>query len=160
MENLRSHLHGEEVKIAFLKDKLEVYEALVRMCLSSGADGGVKECFAYIEQAKSRSLADLIAFRAQNIPAPTRRNQALVERVGALREELNWLTRALQIAGEPGRQPAACADREAPPRRARLRAAAGRGDGQSALRRRGVRGHPRRGSVGIEAIRSVLDEMR
>ena len=33
LENLRSHLKAEEMKIAFLKDKLEVYEALVRMCL-------------------------------------------------------------------------------------------------------------------------------
>ena len=36
LENLRSHLKAEEMKIAFLKDKLEVYEALVRMCLGSG----------------------------------------------------------------------------------------------------------------------------
>ena len=34
LENLRSHLKAEEMKIAFLKDKLEVYEALVRMCLA------------------------------------------------------------------------------------------------------------------------------
>jgi tetratricopeptide (TPR) repeat protein len=37
LENLRSHLKAEEMKIAFLKDKLAVYEALVRMCLSRGA---------------------------------------------------------------------------------------------------------------------------
>ena len=36
LENLRSHLKAEEMKIAFLKDKLEVYEALVRMCLGRG----------------------------------------------------------------------------------------------------------------------------
>ena len=36
LENLRSHLKAEEMKIAFLKDKLEVYEALVRMCLARG----------------------------------------------------------------------------------------------------------------------------
>ena len=35
LENLRSHLKAEEMKIAFLKDKLEVYEALVRMCLAA-----------------------------------------------------------------------------------------------------------------------------
>ena len=28
------------MKIAFLKDKLEVYEALVRMCLGPGPDAG------------------------------------------------------------------------------------------------------------------------
>jgi len=36
LENLRSHLKAEETKIAFLKDKLAVYEALVRMCLRNG----------------------------------------------------------------------------------------------------------------------------
>ena len=71
MESLRSHLHGEETKIAFLKDKLEVYEALVRMCLAGGdARATGKRRLSYIEQAKSRSLADLIAFRAQDLPAP------------------------------------------------------------------------------------------
>ena len=159
MENLRSHLHGEEVKIAFLKDKLEVYEALVRMCLENGsAEDGVNEAFAYIEQAKSRSLADLIAFRAQSLPAPARRNQALVDRVGSLREELNWLTRALQTEENQANNQRRVRDREAPPVRARLRTAAGRDHGQSPGRGRGVRGDSRRGLHRSEAIRSVLDE--
>src|SRR5439155_20688105 len=70
LENLRSHLKAEEMKIAFLKDKLEIYEALVRMCLSRTETTASQEtAFAYIEQAKSRSLADLIAFRSQGLPA-------------------------------------------------------------------------------------------
>ena len=40
LENLRSHLKAEEMKIAFLKDKLEVYEALVRMSLGREPDAG------------------------------------------------------------------------------------------------------------------------
>ena len=69
LENLRSHLKAEEMKIAFLKDKLEVYEALVRMCLERGDTAANREAaFHYIEQAKSRSLADLIAFRSQGPP--------------------------------------------------------------------------------------------
>ncbi len=96
LENLRSHLKADEMKIAFLKDKLEVYEALVRMCLSRGGASSEETAFAYIEQAKSRSLADLIAFRAQNLPAPVKVRRILVEQVRTLREELNWLTRAIQ----------------------------------------------------------------
>jgi CHAT domain-containing protein/Tfp pilus assembly protein PilF len=98
LENLRSHLKAEEMKIAFLKDKLEVYEALVRMCLDRGDTSANREAaFLYIEQAKSRSLADLIAFRAQGLPASRKTERALVEQVNTLRGELNWYSRTIQL---------------------------------------------------------------
>jgi len=98
LENLRSHLQAEELKIAFLKDKLEVYEALVRMCLSRGTDAAhLEAAFAYIEQAKSRSLADLIAFRSQGLPASRKTQRALVEQVSTLRGELHWYSRTIQL---------------------------------------------------------------
>jgi CHAT domain-containing protein/tetratricopeptide (TPR) repeat protein len=97
LENLRSQLNAEEMKIAFLKDKLAVYEALVRMCLAKGAPADEEAAFTFIEQAKSRSLADLIAFRATHIPAPRETRRVLVEQVGALREQLHWYARTLQI---------------------------------------------------------------
>ena len=98
MENLRSHLQAEEMKIAFLKDKLEVYEALVRMCLDRDRTPATLEtAFAYIEEAKSRSLADLIAFRSQGLPASRKTERALVDQVNALRGELNWYSRTIQL---------------------------------------------------------------
>jgi len=98
LESLRSHLRTEETKIAFLKDKLEVYEALVRMCMGDGARPPDPEgAFRYIEQAKSRSLADLIAFRAHTLPTSGSGRLNLVERVRALREELNWYSRSIQL---------------------------------------------------------------
>ncbi|HTS31723.1 MAG TPA: CHAT domain-containing protein [Bryobacteraceae bacterium] len=98
MENLRSHLKAEEMKIAFLEDKLALYESLVRMCLGSGSPGArQEEAFVFMEQAKSRGLADLIAFRAQGIPPPTPAHDQLVEEMKGLREELNWYTRAIQL---------------------------------------------------------------
>ena len=97
LENLRRHLKTEETKIAFLKDKLAVYESLVRMCLSRGDSSCAREqAFAFIEQAKSRSLADLIAFRGER-PAPARAQTALIEQAATLREELMWYTRAIQM---------------------------------------------------------------
>ena len=46
LETLRSSLRGEELKIAFLKNKLEVYESLVDLCLARGgprrAGGGLR----------------------------------------------------------------------------------------------------------------------
>jgi CHAT domain-containing protein/tetratricopeptide (TPR) repeat protein len=96
MESLRSHLRAEEMKIAFLKDKLEVYEALVRMCLDR-ASGTLETAFAYIEEAKSRSLADLIAFRSEGLPASRKTERALVDQVNALRGELHWYSRTIQL---------------------------------------------------------------
>ncbi len=104
MENLRSHLWAEEMKIAFLEDKLVVYESLVRMCLTSGPPAERQEAaFVYVEQSKSRGLADLIAFRAQGLPASTPAHQKLVEEMNGLREELNWYTRTIQL--QEGRSP-------------------------------------------------------
>jgi CHAT domain-containing protein/tetratricopeptide (TPR) repeat protein len=97
LESLRSHLKTEETKIAFLKDKLEVYEALVRMCLNRGTPADDEAAFVYIESAKSRSLADLIAFRAHNLPSSARSHRNLVSEVQTLREELNWYSRAIQL---------------------------------------------------------------
>ncbi len=102
MESLRSHLKAEEMKIAFLKDKLAVYEALVRLSLSGSCDGGntarnIEAAFGYMEQAKSRSLADLIAFRASGLPSSKPAPRRQVEQANVLREELNWYSRAIQI---------------------------------------------------------------
>ena len=61
LETLRSSLHGEELKIAFMKNRLEVYENLVELCLIRGErPEGAEESFGYIEMAKSRSLAELL----------------------------------------------------------------------------------------------------
>lgn len=106
LENLRSHLKTEETKIAFLKDKLAVYESLVRMCLGRGDSPAAREqAFAFIEQAKSRSLADLIAPRGAR-PVALRQAQAvLIEQVATLREELMWYTRAIHMLESGGSSP-------------------------------------------------------
>ncbi len=98
LEDLRSHLKGEELKIAFLKDKLEVYESLVWMSLKGlGGPGAKKKAFAYIEQAKSRSLADLIAFRSLDLPLELGSRSELLDRVRRQREELNCLYRQVEL---------------------------------------------------------------
>ena len=57
-----------------------------------------KEAFGYIEQAKSRSLADLIAFRASSIAS--REPKALSPAMGEfrdLRQKLNWTYHQIEI---------------------------------------------------------------
>jgi CHAT domain-containing protein/tetratricopeptide (TPR) repeat protein len=90
LETLRSSLRGEELKIAFMKNKLEVYEGLVELSLQRGGPGSVEEAFAYVEQAKSRSLQDLLLRSpTPSVPAAAGKSE-LVRRVSDLREELNW----------------------------------------------------------------------
>jgi CHAT domain-containing protein len=96
LEHLRSHLQAEDLKIAFLKDKLAIYEGLVSTCLALGSTSEHQEAaFAYIEQAKSRSLADLIAFRASSLTPQIESD--LGEAVGSLRKQLNWHYRQIEL---------------------------------------------------------------
>lgn len=95
LEQLRNHLQSESLRVAFLEDKVDVYERLVTTCLTSGpADGAHETAFRYIEQAKSRSLADLIALRAINL-AP-RAAGAASDEVRRLRQELTFYSRQLE----------------------------------------------------------------
>ncbi len=98
LERLRGHLHTEELKVDFLQDKLLVYESLVSLILKSeGAFEGKRAAFDCIEKAKTRSLADLVAFRAHALRPTrvTRSDQA--EQVRNLREELNWYYRQIDL---------------------------------------------------------------
>ena len=84
-------MRGEELKIAFIKNRLEVYEHLVELCLSrSGDAGATEEAFAYVEQAKSRSLMDLFLRPAPTIAEDHLGQSELVRSMRDLREELNW----------------------------------------------------------------------
>jgi phage shock protein A len=88
VERLRSSLRGEELKIAFFENKLEVYESLVDICLRR--QNSFEEAFAYIEQAKSRTLMDLLNQPVHVPTAADPRQSELVRSIRNLREELNW----------------------------------------------------------------------
>jgi CHAT domain-containing protein len=88
VERLRSSLRGEELKIAFFENKLEVYESLVDICLRR--HNSFEEAFGYIEQAKSRTLLDLLN-QPVHVPSAADPGQSeLVRSIRNLREELNW----------------------------------------------------------------------
>jgi CHAT domain-containing protein len=91
-ERLRGRLRGDELKIAFGRNKLEPYEHLVAWCLDDPrpGQGRTEEAFNYVEQAKSRSLLDLIASppgRPDDSEQPT---TPVGARIRVLRDELNW----------------------------------------------------------------------
>lgn len=87
-ERLRGSLRGEELKIAFFENKLEVYENLVE--LSMRRQGGMSEAFSYIQEAKSRVLADILRHPLHVSPDADTGQSELVRSIRHLREELNW----------------------------------------------------------------------
>jgi len=98
LETLRSSLHGEELKIAFMKNRLEVYECLVELCMNKNEAGDSREeAFGYMELAKSRSLAELLVQHGHVLPVAEAGQSGLVRRVREMREELNWYYRRIEL---------------------------------------------------------------
>jgi CHAT domain-containing protein len=95
LETLRSSLQREELKIAFLKNRTGVYEQLVGICLRRKGRAAAEEAFGYMEQAKSRALAELITGRGS--PLGWRAPGPAGERIRSLRQELNWYYRRIEI---------------------------------------------------------------
>lgn len=90
LETLRSSLAAEELKITFMKNRLEVYDRLVELCLNSADPSAPEEALSYIQSAKSRSLTELIFQSGSPLPAVPGGHSELVRRIQELREELNW----------------------------------------------------------------------
>jgi CHAT domain-containing protein len=98
LEGLRGNLHGEELKLSFLKNKLEVYELLVDASLqqSVAAGASLEEAFGYIEEAKSRTLMDQM-LQPVATPADISGQSDLVRRMRGLRDELNWYYSLIEL---------------------------------------------------------------
>ncbi len=108
LEGLRRHLHSEEVRISFAQDKTWIFESLVWLGLREGRDPeAATQAFLHMEMAKSRSLVDLLAHRAQALPRKrgARGGDAEAATLRGLRQELNWSYRRLdrlEAGTEPG----------------------------------------------------------
>jgi CHAT domain-containing protein len=104
IETMRETLRGEELKIAFMRNKLEVYENLVRLCLNRNPSPcSTVEIFDLIEQAKSRSLRDLF-FEAPAWDHGSAENP-VDRQLRELRDELNWYYHRIE-AEEMGQEAA------------------------------------------------------
>src|SRR6266849_11212087 len=98
LETLRSRLHSEELKISFVKNRLQVYEALVDLHLSGeGGEAAAADAFACIEAAKSRSMTEMIFHSGQSLPMGDAGQSELVRRIRDLREELNWYYHRIEL---------------------------------------------------------------
>src|SRR2546429_8053680 len=98
LETLRSRLQGEELKISFVKNRMQVYDALVALYLSGGDAGASdEEAFACIEAAKSRNMIEMIFQSGQSLPLGETGQSELVRRIRDLREELNWYYHRIEL---------------------------------------------------------------
>jgi CHAT domain-containing protein len=98
LETLRTHLRGEELKISFAKNRLQVYEALVDLHLKAqNAEISVHDAFAYMEAAKSHSMSAMIFQDSRSLPLDEAGQSKEVQKVRDLREELNWLYHRIEL---------------------------------------------------------------
>jgi len=98
LESLRSRLQGEELKISFVKNRMQVYEALVDLYIAGdGADTSTEEALACMEAAKSRSMIEMIFQSGQSLPLGEAGQSDLVRRIRDLREELNWYYHRIEL---------------------------------------------------------------
>ena len=98
LEALRSRLHSEELKISFVKNRLQVYEALVDLHLGGEtSEAAAAEAFTCIEAAKSRSMTEMIFQSGQSLPMGDAGQSELVRRIRDLREELNWYYHRIEL---------------------------------------------------------------
>jgi CHAT domain-containing protein/tetratricopeptide (TPR) repeat protein len=98
LETLRSRLNGEELKIAFVKNKGEVYERLVQLCLDGEeGTGGFEQAFTLVEQAKSRTLFDLMFQPVHALARDEGSESQLAHAIRELREELNWYYHLVEL---------------------------------------------------------------
>jgi CHAT domain-containing protein len=99
LERLRNSIRSDELKIAFMKDRVQIYEPLVAYCVKNKRKSRATiEAFKYIEEAKSRSLLDVLSSsRSASWLAPQAKPE-YAGRIRELREELNWYFHKIELA--------------------------------------------------------------
>jgi CHAT domain-containing protein/Tfp pilus assembly protein PilF len=98
LETLRTRLQSEELKIAFVKNRMQVYEAVVELYLDpANNEISANEAFSCIEAAKSRSMIEMIFQSGQSLPMGEAGQSEYVRKIRDLREELNWYYHRIEL---------------------------------------------------------------
>ncbi|MEK7829847.1 MAG: CHAT domain-containing protein, partial [Acidobacteriota bacterium] len=91
IEQIRCQIRVDEFRSAFFKDKLRVYEKLIRLCLNEEDPQRQAEAFYYLESSKARTLVDLLINELEMMPSPDgQESSELHRRWQSLREQLHW----------------------------------------------------------------------
>ncbi|HQR37389.1 MAG TPA: CHAT domain-containing protein [Blastocatellia bacterium] len=106
IERLRVRLRPGEARTGFLADKLAPYEQLVAINLERGDADGLRKAFRYVEMAKSRSLADLMAHHVAGVrpPGVPTAEARLRDQLARRLEELSWYSSRIANQAEKGGQ--------------------------------------------------------
>ncbi|MDQ4076498.1 MAG: CHAT domain-containing protein [Chloroflexota bacterium] len=88
IEGLRGTLAQEALRTSFLQDKTAAYEELMQLYLSHNGEADVARAFAIAEQAKSRTLVDLLTGVIEGAGS-TPDDQALAYQLQVLQADLN-----------------------------------------------------------------------
>jgi CHAT domain-containing protein len=96
LDTLRGGVRGEELKISFMRNRLEVYEQLVDTCLAQETPEAHREAWTYIEQAKSRNLVEMMARQMDPMAREDHKRNGW-PRILRLREQLNWYYRRIEV---------------------------------------------------------------
>ncbi len=103
IEQIRCQIRVDEFRSAFFKDKLRVYEKLIRLCLDEPAPEKQAEAFYYLESSKARTLVDLLINELEMTPASNGQHSTeLHQRWHGLREQLHWFYGKVNGVGTQG----------------------------------------------------------
>jgi CHAT domain-containing protein len=98
LETLRTRLQSEELKISFVKNRMQVYEAILDLYLDpQNADISAEQAFSCVEAAKSRSMIEMIFGGGQTLPLGEAGQSEFVRKIRDLREELNWYYHRIEL---------------------------------------------------------------
>lgn len=90
IEALRGTLAQEVLRTSFLQDKTAAYEDLLQLYLARGDEESLRRAFAIAEQAKARTLVDMLTDVIDGQPAAPV-DPALLNRLQTLQADLNAL---------------------------------------------------------------------
>ncbi|HEY3062747.1 MAG TPA: CHAT domain-containing tetratricopeptide repeat protein [Chloroflexota bacterium] len=101
LERVRAELAPEELRVALVSDKTDVYQELVLLCLDRGV---AEEALQHAERAKSRAFTERLTGSVEvelNPHVVGSADAAVLERMRRLRHELVWLYSRLSEGDAP-----------------------------------------------------------
>lgn len=110
VESMRGGIVADEFKATFLRDKMDVYEDAINICLDQKTEESLEEAFRLVEASKSRALADLLARylrepgEGQSPKTVDRSDTGMRARLLKLIEELNWYSSNAGLEDDKGNQ--------------------------------------------------------
>jgi tetratricopeptide (TPR) repeat protein len=99
IEQLRAPLPAEELRAAFIADKLTPFFELARICLSDPRADRRAEALVHVERARARALLDLLRREPVALGPPAPGVADLVEQFEVARTELSWFDSQLSRLG-------------------------------------------------------------